>query len=102
MESGETVLRGSAHYPHCVDPSGDTFQNLLARLSPQRGDCRLGQTRYSVESDVHNRPYRTDTHPLKNKKTAAGTVSIWTKVAVIGGSIARLSMASLCSAPSNL
>ena len=28
VESGETVLRGSAHYPHCVDPGGETFQNL--------------------------------------------------------------------------
>jgi len=31
VESGETVLRGSAHYPHCVDLSGETFQNLTCQ-----------------------------------------------------------------------
>ena len=32
MESGETVLRGSAHYPHCVDLSDETFQNLTCQV----------------------------------------------------------------------
>jgi len=32
VESGETVLRGSAHYPHCVDLSGETFQNLTCQV----------------------------------------------------------------------
>lgn len=31
VESGETVLRGSAHYPHCVDLSSETFQNLTCQ-----------------------------------------------------------------------
>ena len=31
VESGETVLRGSAHYPHCVDFSSETFQNLICQ-----------------------------------------------------------------------
>jgi len=31
VETGETVLRGSAHYPHCVDLSGETFQNLTCQ-----------------------------------------------------------------------
>ncbi|HSQ49926.1 MAG TPA: hypothetical protein VLL94_01525 [Nitrospiraceae bacterium] len=32
VESGETVLRGSAHYPHCVDLSGETFQSLTCQV----------------------------------------------------------------------
>jgi hypothetical protein len=32
VESGETVLRGSAHYPHCVDLSGETFENLTCQV----------------------------------------------------------------------
>jgi hypothetical protein len=31
VESGETVLRGSAHYPHCVDLSGNTFRSLTCQ-----------------------------------------------------------------------
>jgi hypothetical protein len=31
VESGDTALRGSAHYPHCVDPSDETFRNLTCQ-----------------------------------------------------------------------
>jgi len=31
VESGDTVLRGSAHYPHCVELSGETFRNLTCQ-----------------------------------------------------------------------
>lgn len=31
VESGDTALRGSAHYPHCVDPSGETSRNLTCQ-----------------------------------------------------------------------
>ena len=31
VESGETILRGSAHYPHCVDLSGETFHSLTCQ-----------------------------------------------------------------------
>ena len=31
VETGETVFRGSAHYPHCVDLSGETFRNLTCQ-----------------------------------------------------------------------
>jgi hypothetical protein len=31
VDSGDTALRGSAHYPHCVDPSGETFRNLTCQ-----------------------------------------------------------------------
>jgi hypothetical protein len=31
VESGDTVLRGSAHYPHCVDLSEKTFRSLTCQ-----------------------------------------------------------------------
>jgi hypothetical protein len=31
VESGETVLRGRAHYPHCVDLGGKTFRSLTCQ-----------------------------------------------------------------------
>lgn len=31
VDSGDTALRGSAHYPHCVDPSGETFRSLTCQ-----------------------------------------------------------------------
>jgi len=31
VETGDTALLGSAHYPHCVDPSGETFRNLTCQ-----------------------------------------------------------------------
>ncbi|HEY3476299.1 MAG TPA: hypothetical protein VGK56_16920 [Anaerolineales bacterium] len=31
VETGETVFRGSAHYPQCVDLSGETFRNLTCQ-----------------------------------------------------------------------
>jgi hypothetical protein len=31
VETGDTAFRGSAHYPHCVDPSGETFRNLTCQ-----------------------------------------------------------------------
>lgn len=31
VESGDTALRGSAHYPHCVDLSEKTFRNLTCQ-----------------------------------------------------------------------
>jgi hypothetical protein len=31
VETGDTVFRGSAHYPHCVDPSGEIFRNLTCQ-----------------------------------------------------------------------
>jgi hypothetical protein len=31
VEYGESVLRGSAHYPHCVERNDRTFQNLTCQ-----------------------------------------------------------------------
>ena len=31
VETGDTAFRGSAHYPHCVDLSGETFRNLTCQ-----------------------------------------------------------------------
>jgi hypothetical protein len=31
VESGDTALRGSAHYPHCVELNGETFRNLTCQ-----------------------------------------------------------------------
>ena len=31
VKTGETAFHGSAHYPHCVDPSGETFRNLTCQ-----------------------------------------------------------------------
>lgn len=31
LESGDTTLRGSAHYPHCVDLSDKTIRNLTCQ-----------------------------------------------------------------------
>jgi hypothetical protein len=31
VESGDTALRGSAHYPHCVDLSDRTFRSLTCQ-----------------------------------------------------------------------
>ena len=31
VQSGDTVVRGSAHYPHCVDLSGNTFRSLTCQ-----------------------------------------------------------------------
>ena len=31
VESGDTVLQGNAHYPHCVELSGETFRNLTCQ-----------------------------------------------------------------------
>lgn len=30
-ESGDVALRGNAHYPHCVEPSGEIFRNLTCQ-----------------------------------------------------------------------
>jgi len=30
-ESGDMAMRGNAHYPHCVDLSGDTFRSLTCQ-----------------------------------------------------------------------
>jgi hypothetical protein len=31
LESGDTALQGSAHYPHCVDLSDRTFRSLTCQ-----------------------------------------------------------------------
>lgn len=31
VESGDASLRGNAHYPHCVELSGETFRNLTCQ-----------------------------------------------------------------------
>lgn len=31
VESGDAALRGNAHYPHCVDLSGETFRSLTCQ-----------------------------------------------------------------------
>jgi hypothetical protein len=31
VETTDTAFRGSAHYPHCVDLSGETFRNLTCQ-----------------------------------------------------------------------
>jgi hypothetical protein len=41
VESGETVLRGSAHYPHCVDLSSETFQHLTCQAFATAWGYRL-------------------------------------------------------------
>ena len=33
VETGDTAFRGSAHYPHCVDLSGETFRNLTCQAA---------------------------------------------------------------------
>jgi hypothetical protein len=63
VESGETVFRGSAHYPHCVDLSGETFRNLTCQAAATAWGFRpSGQL--DIPSSLMCRPDRAHTDSL--------------------------------------
>ena len=64
LESGDTALRGSAHYPHCVDLSGKTFRSLTCQaLATAWGLRPSGQL--DIPSDLMCTAGQTDPLPIR-------------------------------------
>lgn len=64
VKSGDVVLRGSAHYPHCVDLSGKTFRSLTCQaLATAWGLRPSGQL--EIPSDLMCTAGQTEPIPIR-------------------------------------
>jgi len=64
VESGDVALRGNAHYPHCVELSGETFRNLTCQaLATAWGFRPSGQL--DIPSSLMCTAGQTDPIPIR-------------------------------------